>query len=250
MSVNRAIAAFTLTEVLIGTVTSVIVLAALIIVYLSGMSMHRELSGVSGQTLDQLIPAAAVTHTVKRLELADRIVIPVAAPAGSVVLLRTPDYTTAPCTSGVPPGTPPGPDCLDQAPNYRWDEYHWNSGALEFYRVIRQPGGSKQCGSKQILSDGMTAVAFTFRDTGVAAVGTEPMGVLDNNVVSYTVSWQKVITAGKTTATTLTRTYAGEATSRFIPYSNINAAIGDSGQGLAPVGIPVGISDPPTDGFC
>ena len=62
--------------------------------------------------------------------------------------------------------------------------------------------------------------------------GDPPMG--DNNVLEL------VITTGRPPQPT--RDYTSEITLRAVPYSDVNAtAAGDSGSGLAPVGI----SDPP-----
>ena len=71
---KRIISGFTLAEVLIGSVASVVVMSALVTVYLSQMSIQRQLGGITGQAADQLVPELTVTGVVKRIELADRIV--------------------------------------------------------------------------------------------------------------------------------------------------------------------------------
>lgn len=241
---------FTLTELLVGSFVSTIMVGALTYVYMQETHFQGEIQRRSAFGMSQLLPAAAVTHLSRQLETADRVVIP--AGRTDTVVYRTLDYLNNPaCNVLVPADSAPPASCLDDAANYRWDQYWWDSAAKQWvwFRDIRSPAGAKQCASRHVLVNDITLGQLAFVDSGVSSLGAEPFGdARDNNLLAYTLQWDgQVETAGKQTILQQ-RLFAGQVALRHEAYTRVNsvndAARLDSGSGLA---VP-GLSEPPDDG--
>lgn len=196
-------------------------------------------------------PTLAAIQLTTDLERADRVVIDPAVPGR--IQIRKPELTTASCMgAGVP-----APACLDDPANYRWVEYAYadvdgngSPDALRFYDNTANPVAGQQCRNTRVLSENMTNVQFIFADAAnissapsLPAIGEEPFApaLTDNNMVEYQLRWTGPINA--VVLDPSGRLFYGKVALRGTPYSDVNAdpITGDSGRGLAPVGV----SDPP-----
>ena len=223
----------TLTEVLIAST----VMGAVILV---GMTLNQNRLGIQEQlSVGQDVPAAlAAVQLMQDLERADRVRIVDAA----TIQIRRPQMTTAGCT-----GVIPAPACFDDAANYRWVEYaHVNVDAgipgRDALRVYDNT--TVGCATTRVLSGQIGLVQFAYADAAAAPPGGDPFAPStdDNNVVDYQVRWNGPVLGGVVLSPT-SRLFRGQVAIRAAPYSHVNAngASGDSGLGLAPVGV----SNPP-----
>lgn len=190
---------FTLMEILVAGMIAVIIIFAMTRVDLTRVRIQQELRLQAASQQQQAM--LAVSHISKHLEIADRI----NRVSASNIQFRIPIANN-----------------LDAAASYRWDEYRLNAGNLEYFRAVAGP----PCGTPVVLVEQITGLSFDFRDRApdppagqVFAAGPE-----DNNVIEFTLTW---------TEAARSQAFIGEVTSRHIPYSDIQAGVTDSGQGLS-----------------
>ncbi len=203
---------FTLAEVLISSLLMSVVAIGVYSIDVSRLRIQNDLRRATGATSDDLSTELAVLHIQKNLEKADRVVM-LDTNADLIwdgIMVRT--------TTGVNLA-----DASDQN-NYRWDEYRLGGGGND---LLYFSGIAPICPGATTLARQITGLTFSFRDEGPNPPGGQPVfatGPEDNNVVSYTVSWNDG---------TRSHGFVGEVTLRAAPYSNLNTANGDSGEGTA-----------------
>ena len=232
----------TLTEVIVASAIAILIALGVIALDAGRIRSQEALRRRSGLLTDQAqVALAASIRLAKSLESADRIVLVNGSPSDDVQL-RTFDPNTdcagqanscvAPFATGVPAQC-----CYDLAANYRWGEYARTGPPANELRYYRDTDAG--CANLTVLSSEVGRLDFSFVDA------QPPVGA-DNNVLSYSLLWDN----GLTGAQNLTHTFAGQVTSRPIPYSSVNANVitipADSGSGLAPLTV----SDPPAACLC
>ena len=219
-------AGLTLTELLLATAVSFVIMAAVFLVDVSRTRMHKELRESTVVLTEQGRAAlSGVLQLTKFLERADRIVLV----NGANAQFRTfQGGTDAGACVGCA-GTPPPSCCFDIGGNYRWDQAALVGDALTLWRDTN--GG---CGTSRVLARQITQASFAFAtDQGAPPPGGEP-SLNDLNLIQYSVTWNDVAGTGRS------QTFTGQVTSRAIPYSSLGATPTDTGLGLAPAGV----SDP------
>ena len=215
----------TLLELLLATAISMVILAAVFLMDVSRTRMHQGLRDTSAVLTEQGRAAlSGVLQLTKFLEPADRIVLV----SGSNVQFRTfeGDTDAGPCVGCA--GSPPPSCCFDLGGNYRWDQAALVGDALTLWRNTEAG-----CGTSRVLARQITSATFQFgNDVAPPPPGGEP-GPNDLNLIEYSLTWDNGVTRSQV--------FAGQVTSRAIPYSSLGATTADSGTGLAPAGV----SDPP-----
>ncbi len=210
---KRSQAGFTLAELLISSLLMSVVAIGIYSIDVSRLRIQNDLRRAAGATSDELLTELAVMDIQKSLEQADRVVMLDTNADGTwdVIQVRTTTGTGANLSD---------PSDLN---NYRWDQYSLVGGDLLYFKNI-PPAGA--CPQSVVMARQITGLTFNFRNEAIKAPpGGEPFITGDdNNVVSYTVSWNDG---------TRSHGFAGEVTLRGAPYSNLNAAVGDSGEGTA-----------------
>lgn len=238
-------AGFTITELLIASSLGVLVILWIAAIDSARSRMEADFIRRGKTGSEQPATALALMDIAKSIQRADRINIlgtgvpgipPVGAAGQANVQLRIPvlvaDNAGAGCTGCTVVGAAPPACCFEIAANYRWDQYRVIGTELRRYT-----GG---CGSMKVMARQVGALTFMFRheaqDPPLSAPPVNPAGA-DNNVLEFAITWDN----GLPPPNHHTREFRTEATSREIPYSNVNAAGGLSGSGLSTPGI----SDPP-----
>ena len=247
----------TLVEVVVAVAIALFMVLGIGVMDVGRLRMENELRSRSGATSEQAKVALAALSFTKALERADRINICNTGIGGSQpyqgppdrgdIQIRTfePDTDCPAVGAGCPAvcpgctGAAPPACCFDIPGNYRWDEYKRNRPTDEIwlYRDVPLAG---PCPAKRVLAGETVAMTVTFRNEAAAPPGTNPpivgsAGNEDNNTVGYTIRWDN----GLNGSARMNQDFRGQTTSRAIPYSNINAVVGNSGWGQA-----TGAADP------
>ena len=241
----------TLIEVIVAAALALVVVLGIGTMDVGRLRMEDELRNRSGLLSEQSKAALASLSLTKALERADRINIRNTGIAGNApfiaadqadIQIRTfePDTNCTVVGAGCPVicpncvAVPQPPCCFDIPGNYRWDEYKRNAATNEIW-FYRDAGGAGGC-VRRVLAREAVQMTVTFRDEAPPPAGDPareppvggPAGA-DNNTIAYTIRWDNGLAA----ANQRTQDFRGQVTSRAIPYSNINAAVGNSGWGQA-----------------
>ena len=216
----------TLTEVLVATTIAVIVVVGFTLTDLGRSRIEQDLRKRAGPRIAQIKPTLALQHLAQRLEQADRLIIVNSGTPGGFGILRV-------RRAGVGCPEPIQPTCYTTAAGFVWEEYRRNGTNLEFVEI---PGGV--CAAPTVLSDNVTSLTFRFADESPC----QPFGVSgpqDNNTLAYVLTWNDG---------TQQQEFVGQMTSRLISCSTLPSTSFDPGTGTGDSGIglaPVGVSDPP-----
>ncbi len=232
----------TLTEVLVASVLAVVVIIGIGSIDMTRIRITQDIRNPGLATSELTRAALAAQGISSHLLRADRLNMV----EGSLYQARIPSMTTTGCTGA---GVVPDQSCLDDPLNYRWDEYVLDGDQLVLYTDTRanklDPNDpTPQCSAKIVLASQIqdAAVTFHWRDVAPPPPGGDPFPTSpdDNNVVSYSLTWDDG--AGHS------QTFPGTVTIRGGSYSNVNtggAGVGDSGTGL--IGQSgIDLSPPPT----
>lgn len=226
----------TLTEVLIASVIGIVGLLVVIQANQLRTGLFVAIRARGQGAGSDVLPAFSALQVMKDLEQADRVVIPNA----STIQIRKPLMTTAGCA-----GVAPAPVCFDNPANYRWVQYrHVDTGApvgndaLKFYDET-----SIGCANARVIANQLGLVQFSYSTYNAPGVPPPPPGGepfasgADNNVVDFRVRWDGAVYGVVLSPTS--RTYRAKVTLRNAIYGDLsaNAATGDSGLGLAPLGV-------------
>ena len=210
----------TLMELMVASTIAMVVAFGVWTMDVGRFRMNEELRERSGvATYQGQAALTAAMKLAKSLESADRINVVSTNPGDVKIRLFAP---VADCGIGCIGGGNPDPCCFDNPANYRWEQYRLTGNDLQWYRDMGT------C-ALRIIAREITGLTVVFQDAALAAPpGGEPMGGADNNLLQYTVTWDNGLPGPRNR----TQTFTGQVTSRAIPYSDVNAAAGDSGWGL------------------
>lgn len=119
--------------------------------------------------------------------------------------------------------------CFNIAANYQWDQYQLNGNAFERYADAWDSSAqTTRCGNPEVLSRRIVSVNFRYKDSAPAPAGGDP-DVLefaaapgDINVVEYDLLWRD--------ANGNDRTYGATVSSHTVPYTDLDAGSGGSGD--------------------
>ena len=237
---RSASSGLTLIEIVAAIIVSIVIMLGIMSLDTGRFRMENELRSRGGLLSEQAKVGLAALNLAKALERADRINIrntgiggnqPFSGPPNrGDIQIRTfePDTNCPavgpgclticnPCTGAIPL-----PCCFDITGNYRWDEYKRDDATNQIwlYRDV-----TAACPPSRILAGETVEMTVNFQNEAAAPPGGEPFGgSLDNNTVAYAMKWDNG---------TDEQRFGGQITTRAIPYSNVNAAVGDSGWGQA-----------------
>ena len=244
----------TLIEILVASAVALVVALGIGTMDVGRLRMENEVRSRTGVTTEQEKVALAALSLSKALERADRINLlntgingnlPFNAPPnrGDIQIRTFEPDTDCPVVNGNCPivctdvnpalrctGALPPPCCFDIPGNYRWDEYKRRgppggpavANVIWFYR-----DAGARC-VRRVLAGEASQMTVTFQNEAPPPPGGDPpVGAAgsDNNTIAYLIRWDG--------GAWRTRDFRGQVTSRAIPYSNINAAVGNSGWGQA-----------------
>ena len=249
---SRGEEGITLAEILVASAVALVVVIGIGTMDVGRLRMENELRSTIGVTTDEEQVALTALSLAKALERADRINVLntgiagnapfVAADEGDLQIRTFDPDTDCPvigagcpivctgCTGALAP-----PCCFDIPGNSRWDEYKRNAATNQIRLYYDAAAGCAQ----RVLAGEAARMTVTFKDEAPPPTGGEPgvgsAGNEDNNTIEYKIRWDN----GLAGSDQRTRDFRGQVTSRAIPYSNVQATVGNSGWGQA-----TGAADP------
>ena len=236
----------TLTEVLIASAITVVVILGLSLLDAARLRMGEELKARSGLTSGHAQAAVASFHLARELARADRFFIRDSGLAGVNPGGTPPNQGKVQLRFNEACASPGEPSCFDTAANYRWDEYRISGGHLDGGHLEHFKDTQANCAKKRLLATQVASLTFRFRDEAPAPPGDPPFATPeDNNALEYSILWDN----GLSGPDHRTHELHGLVESRAIAYSDVpgsdlNAAKGDSGTGVDATGV-LGVSVPP-----
>jgi hypothetical protein len=167
----QAIAGFTLTEILLSTAISVVVLFSIMAIDISRVSIQEDARDNAGIAFMSQTEAALVAREIKHgIETADRVQL---INGGNGIQIRRMVLTGA-C---APPAYPAA-SCFDDPANFQWTQYSVDAGG-DIVRFVDTGAG---CPAAQVLvRNDNNAVGLSFV--------SDPDGSGLDNVIRYTIQW-------------------------------------------------------------